>query len=107
MLHLHLVIAELERCRGPLGTSPPLLEGDRTRVAVAVLGEAVVIGLDSCDWRGDFMRETEGKWLAGLAGGRPRHAGWPSVPQIHQDANARRLRPFRGKLGRHAMESVA
>ena len=97
-------IAQLERAEG---FCPPPLLGNRTRVAVAVLVEEVVVGLDNCDWRCDFMRETEGNWLAGLAGGRPRHAGWPSVPQIHQDANARCLRPFRGKLGRHAMESVA
>ena len=45
MFHLHLVIAELERYRGPLGTYPPLLEGDRARVAVAVLGEAIVVAV--------------------------------------------------------------
>ena len=97
-------IAKLERAEG---FCPPPLFGNRTRVAVAVLVEEVVVGLDNCDWRCDFMRETEGKWLARVATGRPRYADWPLVPQVHQDADARRIRPFRGKLGRHAMESVS
>ena len=97
-------IAKLERAEG---FCPPPLFGNRTRVAVAVLVEEVVVGLDNCDWRCDFMRETEGKWLARLATGRPRYADRPPVPQVNQDTDARRLRPVRGKLGRNAMESVA
>ena len=89
-------------------------------VPVAMLGEAVVVGLDDFDrWRDGLRKANVDRQGRSAVRRRPRHADRLPVPQVHQDADARRprvvLRTFyarceevlRRKLGRHAMESVS
>ena len=95
----------------------PARDRNGERIPVAVLGEAVVIGLDDFDRRRDGLREIDGNRQGRSAVRRsPRHADRLPVPQVHQDADARRprvvLRTFyakdvlRRKLGRNTMESI-
>ena len=86
----------------------PAPERNGKGIPVAVLGEAVVLGLDDLDRRRDGLRKANvDRRGRSAVRRRPRHAVRPPVPQVHQDTDARRVRPFRGKLGRHAMESVS
>ena len=86
----------------------PAPERNGKGIPVAVLGEAVIIGLDDFDRRRDGLRKANvDRRGRSAVRRRPRHAVRPPVPQVHQDTDARRVRPFRGKLGRHAMESVS
>ena len=96
----------------------PAPERNGEGIPVAVLGEAVVIGLDDFDRRRDGLRKANvDRQGRSAVRRRPRHADRLPVPQVHQDADARRPRVvlrkayakevLRRKLSRNTMESVS
>ena len=95
-----------------------LFSWDLIGVCVAQTPDAVVIGLDNFDRRRDGLRKAnvDRQGRSGVRR-RPRHADRLPVPQVHQDADARRPRVvlrkvyakevLRRKLSRNTMESVS
>ena len=97
----------------------PARDRNGERIPVAVLGEAMVVGLDDFDrWRDGLRKANVDRQGRSAVRRRPRHADRLPVPQVHQDADALRpggvLRTFyarceevlRRKLGWNAMESI-
>ena len=97
----------------------PAPERNGKGIPVAVLRETMVIGLDNCDRRRDGLRKANvDRRGRSAVRRRPRHADRLPVPQVHQNADARRPRVIyravyaipkevlRRKLGRNAVESI-